>query len=534
MNIDIPREFYVMAIKVAYSILGKAGAVATLFLIWYWTGTTQALQGLASKSGVDPFLSGYVTSFLNTKTLPPSTHELMPLLWEFLRLQNLSFQDHPVPVGWLVANLVQNREEVLQRVLPYARSKEFREYLTSWVHQNDFAFLQDIKTYLAHLQVPLEWLHAVSETDGINCLMLHGLTPQSLDDFRKLLQAPVPVLNLEPVTVEEPVTVVQEPQTGRSAYSMRSQAPGESGLVFVAFRDPLSVITRAVTKQEYSDVGIYFTTLVRGRPERKVLIWKAPFSSESLTLDQLARDPRVAKIAVAKLQEPFEGASSKFRKSVVSALKEMKRSEGGYLRYTLLQMLGMQTGNEGITSLDFVNKVMDKGGFEVDPKWAVSTKTLREMDEMAVAPSTPLDALTLLAGRMTSSPQGRTLVSFLLPNPTFSEAEELSVETPDRVPEVSSEVLEQACAMFIRLLLKDPQFSDAVLESLRMGQEHHATCHRVLSELLEEQMRLGFELEAILQPNINSNPKAKGISKRMHEIGNEMRLLTCDPSQRNL
>lgn len=527
-----------MSIKVAYSILGKAGAVAILFLIWYWTGSTDLLQGLASKSGVDPFVSGSATSYLKTKPLPSSVQDLMPLLWEFLRLQNLSFQDHPVPAGWLVATLVQNREEVLQRLLPYARSKEFREYLTSWMRQDDFAFLRDVKSYLLQMQVPLEWLDVISETDGqgVNCLMLQGLTPRSLNDFQTLLHVPVPALHLPSVpsvTFEEPVSV-QEIPTGRSEVSMRSQTPGESGLVFVAFRDPLSLITRAVTKQEYSDVGIYFTTLVRGRPERKVLIWKAPYNSESVTLNQLVRDPRVAKIAVAKLQEPFEGASNKFRKTVVTALKEMKRSEGGYLRYTLLQMLGMQTGNEGITSLDFVNKVMDKGGFEVDPNWAVSTKTLREMDEMSVAPSTPMDALALLAGRMTSSPQGRTLVSFLLPNPTFAEAEELPIETPDQAPEVSSEVLEQACAMFIRLLLKDPQFSDAVLESLRMGQEHHATCHRVLSELLEEQMRLGFELESILQPSINANPKAKNISKRMHEIGNEMRLLTCDPSQRNL
>lgn len=268
-----------------------------------------------------------------------------------------------------------------------------------------------------------------------------------------------------------------------SSSSLRILQPGEIGdygLIFLSSRNPLDLIVMAITKQEFSDIGIYFPF----HGTRNVII-ATPLEQnwfKRVPLTSLLQDPNLTSVAVKRLdkdQEPFLMALIQ----VLSLHGDRSQTRRGFLR----QLAGVdETRPVPCCGVDLVNKVIEAMGKSLlfSDNNTVSTKTLDELDKL----DSKYRLLAYLCSNLSQASGGpRQMQSYVVADGLFSPLHylELSSQRVGAEPNEGEKRLKELFGAFLDELGNE-EFYQTVCRGVTEGRKYSSSLTRTLTQALSE------------------------------------------------
>jgi hypothetical protein len=278
------------------------------------------------------------------------------------------------------------------------------------------------------------------------------------------------------------------------------------GLVFVKSDDPVSRLTIAITKQDFSSIGFYYTTTTGGRKRTNVILMEsfgllAPkWSHDGYTMEDLLNNALVTRVAIKPLKAPgdrsdLSACSAKrleanFRAAIAKVLSEGPEIS---IRESLQQLFGQRIDNptKSVTNVELVNRVvMMVGQWDSVPQdVSISTDAVESLGQTVhnIEPNTDgkMRVLQLMVFPLmpneVSNPgvANKTLASYVVPNRLFGDLVDLPIpaRNPILVEHVKRDAIAQSrpyltkviCA-FVDMLLTDQEFFAAVVGGIHRRQ----------------------------------------------------------------
>ncbi|SNW62946.1 Hypothetical protein ORPV_1042 [Orpheovirus IHUMI-LCC2] len=156
---------------------------------------------------------------------------------------------------------------------------------------------------------------------------------------------------------------------------------GDSGLIFIQSHDAVGRITMAITKQEYSTIGLYYTTtFFNGKINHAVLLidvfgLKPPtWCNAGITIQDIVNNPLVTKVVVKPLKSIYHSNGSinteatnlrkeQFRRAIASIWMKGVSLD---IQQSLYQLFGYRyknSTNRPVSAIEMVNKVVKTMGY---------------------------------------------------------------------------------------------------------------------------------------------------------------------------
>jgi hypothetical protein len=301
----------------------------------------------------------------------------------------------------------------------------------------------------------------------------------------------------------------------------------DCGIILIRSRDPFSNVTCAITKDEFSSIGMYYRSTISGDPKIYVII-RDVFGCQSPywlyngeTLNDVIQNPIVTKIALCELGQDTDGNFSRSEEELErlrikfrSAAAKLSSTEPQKsIREVIQQIFGHRIDRPGAgsTSVEFINKIILDIGHWSDVPQINQTGTISVPTTLNENIDGRLDLFTLMGAGFRSQPvenpsvSNKFLRSYIVPNRLFGPISYLDLPDRDAIKRMLSytmavnryqRYLRDCIGEFVSMISDDQEFFNVVVagfnQESQKKQEH-------VEQLKMALMTLNGDVTAILE-----------------------------------
>lgn len=286
------------------------------------------------------------------------------------------------------------------------------------------------------------------------------------------------------------------------------------GLVFYRSLAPLDSITCAITKQDFSSIGIYYQTSIGGCVKDHVLLWTmfgVPLPSwytDGMTIDDLSQKPEITRLAIKTLQPVYdchgcfdekatEERVASFRAAVADVVTSLEVASATDQIY---QLFGYRIYDNGTdTAISMINRIVKHMEEECLVPQSDSKSDVRAHQAVGndvVRTQTLFTVANAFDQHIVPAPgvPNKVIQSYLDENRLFGCLEEVKicqasdVEIQKRVAELNRlyvPFLRDLFSKFIELFMTDSSFAEVVSAHLSANAIASSNNRESLVDILE-------------------------------------------------
>lgn len=254
------------------------------------------------------------------------------------------------------------------------------------------------------------------------------------------------------------------------------------GLIFIRSGDPISRFMRAITKQDYTNIGFYCDSSCFGANKTYVILTDMfgttlPCPDQQVTLDQILDNPLNEEVAIKELVDTSRVLD--FRRAIADATA---RCTPPSVRDSVHATIGHPpVDNQRRTAIDMVNEVISNMNAKTEPSRPhASLNALNSLKHQKVTPDTEgrYQILELIGGLFNSRWDNPSIMTYLLPSPIFGPLRKLDLppRDPAMVEQAKREALQKYRASFNRFAsvmadeaIQNPEFFKSTIDGINEG-----------------------------------------------------------------
>lgn len=272
----------------------------------------------------------------------------------------------------------------------------------------------------------------------------------------------------------------------------------DCGLIFISTEDPVALVAKAITKQNFSTIGFFYKTNVSGHVEIKVIlvdVYKfivSDWLGQGASLHDVLHNPLVNNVAIKGLRPILfndeidhtatHALYSEFRQAIAMVIRNGTESS---LRETICQLFGYQIDcpSTGVTPVEMVNRVISSIGrdHQIPQDGSFSAEaidSLRTLDILGNDVASKGRMMQILAANFNQqeiddpSVANKLIQSYIVENNLFDDL--FSLPLPKRDPNkvrreqeataiLQSDYITAAVSQFVKMIIHDQGFYQTVV-----------------------------------------------------------------------